>query len=158
ARLESTTIDVLLWAAVAGYEFEPDLLAATSKQLRAEIDRHISTAVSARLIVGDATPGFRFAHDLVRPTLTAIVDEQTQRQRHAAIVRAMTSAPDGDRDVLVGQVADHAWRGLPYVDGDTAVKLLVRAARQASTRLAVEEACLHYARALELVPRDDSST
>jgi tetratricopeptide (TPR) repeat protein len=69
----------------------------------------------------------------------------------------MTSAPDRDRDVLVGQVADHAWRGLPYVDGDMAVELLVTAARRASTRLAVEEACLHYARALELVPPDDSS-
>jgi predicted ATPase len=104
ARLESTTIDVLLWAAVAGYEFEPDLLAATSKQSRAEIDRHLATAVSARLVVGDAGGEFRFTHDLVRQTLTAMLDEQTQRQRHAAIVRAMTSAPERDRDVLVGHV------------------------------------------------------
>jgi tetratricopeptide (TPR) repeat protein len=157
ARLESATVDGLVWAAMVGYEFDPDLLAATSKQPRAEVDRYISTAVSARIVVSTATGGFRFAHDLVRQTLTAMLDEQTQRQRHAAIVRAMTGAPERDRDVLAARVADHAWRGLPYVDRDTAVQLLVAAARNASSRLAVDEACLHYARALELVPPDDSA-
>src|SRR5262249_55613274 len=38
---------------------------------------------------------------------------------------------------------------------DLAVRLLVAAATQASSRLAVDEACLHYARAFELVPSDD---
>jgi len=154
ARLESATVDVLMWGAMAGYEFDPDLVGAACEQPRSEIDRHISTAVSARL-VAVATGGFRFAHDLVRQTLTGMLDEQNQRQRHAAIVRAMTRAPERDRDVLAAQVADHAWRGLPYVDGDIAVRLLVAAASYASSRLAVEEACLHYARALELVPPDD---
>jgi hypothetical protein len=157
ARLESATVDVLMWAAMIGYEFDPDLLAATSEQPSAEIDRHISTAASARLVAAAATGGFRFAHDLVRQTLAAMLDEQQQRQRHAAIVRPMISAPERDRDVLAAQVADHAWRGFPYVDRDIALRLLAAAARQASGRLAVDEACLHYARALELVPPDDSA-
>jgi tetratricopeptide (TPR) repeat protein len=157
ARLESATVDVLLWAAMIGYEFEPDLLAATSEQPCAEIDRQISTAIAARLVVRAATGGFRFAHDLVRQTLTAMLDDENQRRRHAAIVRAMTSAPQRDRDVPAAQLADHARLGLPYVDGDIAVQLLVASARQASSRLAVEEACLHYSRALELVPPDNAA-
>jgi tetratricopeptide (TPR) repeat protein len=157
ARLESATVDVMIWAALVGYEFDADLLAAVTHETRAAIARHITTAVSARLVVSSDATGFRFAHDLVRQTLIGMLDEQTQRQRHAAIVRAMTSALDPERDVLAAQVADHAWRGIPYVDSDSAVRLLVAAARHASSRLAVEEACLHYARASELVPPDDAA-
>src|SRR5205085_5334281 len=44
--------------------------------------------------------------------------------------------------------------GVPSVDTATAVRLLLEAARHASSRLAAEEACRHYARALELLPSD----
>jgi tetratricopeptide (TPR) repeat protein len=157
ARLETSTVDVLTWAATLGYDFDTELLAAASERSRAEAEHHMSVAAAARLVVASGADHFRFVHDLVRQTLTGMLDEERVRALHATIVRAICSSKDLRERALPGQLADHAYLAVPSMNTASAVGLLVAAAQHASARLAADEACLHYSRALELVPPKEAN-
>ena len=100
--------------------------------------------------------GFRFIHDLVRQTLIELLSDEARRQGHAAIVAAVRSSPSFAADVLPAQLAQHAAQAIPHITAVEVISLLVAAARHATARMASEEACNHYIRALELVCDGDA--
>ncbi|MEU4448406.1 AAA family ATPase [Actinosynnema sp. NPDC050801] len=137
--------DLLTTAAVLGHEFHRRVLAATASLPVPAVDRLLDQAAQARLVLGLGGGRFAFAHDLVRETLYASLSDVDAR--HAAVVRALDGDPaDG---VSPGDLARHAHLAGDELPADRAVDLIVAAARDASRRMAVEEAAGHYRRALE---------
>lgn len=137
--------ELLTTAAVLGHEFHRRVLAATASLPVPAVDRLLDQAVQARLVVGLGGGRFSFAHDLVREALYASLPDVDAR--HAAVVRAL----EGDLadQVLPADLARHAHLAGAELPADRAVDLIVAAARDASRRMAVEEAAGHYRRALE---------
>ncbi|MFI0404381.1 AAA family ATPase [Actinomadura sp. 3N508] len=152
--LPAAVARLLTDAAVLGREFHRQVLAACAAAPVASVDRLLDQASSARLVTSLGGGRFAFAHDLVRETLYASLEEDTARRRHAAIVRAVDAAPALRDKMLVTELARHAHLAGGELEPARAVALLEAAARDAGDRLAFEEAAGHYRRALERAGRD----
>ena len=154
AHLHPGLVEILTRAAVLGTEFDPLVLAACVGQSVAEVERVLQQAIMARLVVSLDEGRFAFAHELVRETLYGSLDDTELRRLHGAVVRAVERSPGLRNRLVPADVANHARMAIPDVDAATALALLLDAARDASRRLASEEAARHYGNALELVPHD----
>ncbi|MEU4805287.1 AAA family ATPase [Actinosynnema sp. NPDC023587] len=132
-------------AAVLGREFHRQVLATTAALPVPHVDRLLDQAVQARLVRTLGAGRFAFAHDLVRETLYDALEDVADR--HAAVVTALTGAPAGQ--ALPAELARHAHLAGDRLPEEQVVDLLVEAARDANSRMAVEESCGHYRRALE---------
>ena len=134
--------ELLTTAAVLGREFHRRVVAAVASLPVPVVDRLLDQAVQARLVVGSGGGRFSFVHDLVRETLYGSLTDVAER--HAAVVRGLSAG-----EVLPVELARHAYLAGGCLEADRAVDLIVAAARDASARMAVEEAAGHYRRALE---------
>ncbi|CCH30701.1 AAA family ATPase [Actinosynnema sp. NPDC047251] len=137
--------ELLSSAAVLGPEFHRQVLAATAALPVPHVDRLLDQAAQARLVRTLGAGRFSFAHDLVRETLYGALEDVTDR--HAAVVAALAGAPTGPG--LPADLARHAYLAGDRLTEEHVVDLLVEAARDASSRMAVDEASGHYRRALE---------
>jgi tetratricopeptide (TPR) repeat protein len=154
AHLGHGVVETLTAAAVLGTEFDPQVLAACVGASVAEVTAVLDQAVRARLVMSLDNGRFAFAHDLVRETLYGSLDHVERRRLHAAVVHALERAPALRAQVVPADRAKHARLAVPDVEPAEARLLLLDAARDASRRLASEEAARHYGHALELVPED----
>jgi hypothetical protein len=142
--LPEAVVHLLTAAAVLGREFHRQVLAATVPAPVPEVDRLLDQAMVARLVVSLGEGRFAFAHDLVRETLYDALDDTGRRRLHATVVRVI------ERDLLVpGDLARHAWLASDDLEPAGVVDVLMRAARDAGNRLAMEECVGHYRRAYE---------
>ncbi|WP_226961852.1 MULTISPECIES: ATP-binding protein [Streptomyces] len=147
--------ELLRHAAVLGREFHRQVLAASLATPPARADRLLEQAVTARLVVQRGSGRFAFAHDLVRETLYAELDEAEARRRHAAVVRALDQQPALADRVVPADLARHAHLAGDEVEPAHALALLRAAAADATTRLAFDEARGHLTRAHALAARAD---
>ncbi|MFG3254455.1 AAA family ATPase [Streptomyces sp. NPDC048172] len=154
ALLPSEVAVALTAAAVLGREFHPELVAACVDLPAEDMDRLLGQAVAARLVVPLDEGRFAFVHDLVRETLSVGLEGAESVRRHAAVIRALERAPALRRHAGPSEVARHAYLAAGELDVTDVVEHLLAAARDASARLALEEAVGHYGRALELIPAD----
>lgn len=142
--------DLLVTASVLGREFHRQVLAAATSAPVPHVDRLLERAVSARLVVTRQGGRFAFAHDLVRETLYDSLEEADAARLHGAVVRALDTAPALGEKVVPADLARHAHLAGDTVDRGHRIDLLLAAARDASSRLAVDEAVSHFRRALEV--------
>lgn len=142
--------DLLVTASVLGREFHRQVLAAAASAPVPHVDRLLDRAVSARLVVTRGSGRFAFAHDLVRETLYESLEDADAARLHGAVVRALDTAPALSEKVVPADLARHAHLAGGTVDRGHRIDLLLAAARDASSRLAVDEAVGHYRRALEV--------
>lgn len=142
--------DLLITASVLGREFHRQVLAAATAAPVPHVDRLLDRAVSARLVVTRTGGRFAFAHDLVRETLYDSLEEADAAALHGAVVRALDTAPALNEKVVPADLARHAHLAGDTVDRAHRIDLLLAAAWDASSRLAVEEAVGHFRRALEV--------
>lgn len=142
--------DLLVAASVLGREFHRQVLAAATSAPVPHVDRLLDRAVSARLVVTREGGRFAFAHDLVRETLYDSLEEAEAARLHGAVVRGLDSAPALGDKIFPADLARHAHLAGDTVERDHRIDLLLAAARDASSRLAAEEAVGHYRRALEV--------
>ncbi|MDG4821342.1 AAA family ATPase [Asanoa sp. WMMD1127] len=149
--LPGSLVELLTAASVLGHEFHRQLLAAVLLAPVPQVDRLLDQAIAARLVVGRGGGRFAFGHDLVRETLYDALSEEERRNRHAAVVRAVEETPALRSRLFPADLARHAYAAGDVVAPATAVEHLVAAARDASGRLAPEEALNHFRRALERV-------
>jgi tetratricopeptide (TPR) repeat protein len=155
ARLPGDTLNVLCSAALIGTGFDLSVLAGATNSVAADLARQLQRAVAARLLA-EALPGdFRFVHDLVRETLVDLLSVDERRTRYATIAQGVERAPELKARVLPAQLAQCAYLGVPRIDPALAVEYLLAAGQDAAKRVASDEACLHYRRALELIPEQD---
>ncbi|MFD4115837.1 ATP-binding protein [Streptomyces niveus] len=142
--------DLLITASVLGREFHRQVLAAATAAPVPHVDRLLDRAVSARLVVTRTGGRFAFAHDLVRETLYDSLEEADAAGLHGAVVRALDASPALGEKVVPADLARHAHLAGDTVDRAHRIDLLLAAAWDASSRLAVEEAVGHFRRALEV--------
>ena len=140
ARLLST-------AAVLGREFHRQVLAAVAGSPVPVVDRLLAQAATVRLITVRGAGRFAFAHDLVRETLYDEFDDVGHR--HAEVVRAIDRAPALAAHVMAADIAHHAYLAGDELGLGRVLELLSAAARDATGRLATEEATGHLRRALD---------
>ncbi|MFJ2023516.1 ATP-binding protein [Streptomyces sp. NPDC087897] len=148
ALLPEPVVSLLTGAALLGREFRRQVLAVVHGSPVPHVDRLLEPAVVARILVPQPSGQYAFAHDLLRETLYASLDDAEARERHAAVVRAL-DAHGGLGDALrPGALARHAHLAGGALEPGRRIDLLLAAARDAAGRLADEEAIGHYRRAL----------
>ena len=148
ARLPDGTADVLAAAAVAGTDFDADVLAdAVDIDLEPALDA-LEAAERARLVrSAGMLDRFSFAHALVRET---IVDELPAGRRvrlHARIANALEHAA-ATRVVGAVDLAAHFAAAGTLVDPTRAVRYARAAGDEAAAKLAFDVAAEQYERAL----------
>ncbi|WP_307662213.1 AAA family ATPase [Streptomyces sp. V1I1] len=154
ALLPEPVSSLLVTAAVLGREFHRQMLAAAASAPVPHVDRLLERAVAARLVTARTGGRFAFAHDLVRETLYEALEEAQARTRHADVVRALDGSPALSEKIFPADLARHAYLAGEELERDRRVELLLAAARDASGRLAGEEAAGHYRRAMEAAGDD----
>ncbi|MFD4024736.1 ATP-binding protein [Streptomyces sp. NPDC058576] len=148
ALLPEPVVSLLTSAALLGREFRRQVLAVVHGSPVPQVDRLLESAVVARVVVPRPSGQYAFAHDLLRETLYASLDDAEARERHAAAVRALDTHGGLADAVPPGTLARHAHLAGGALDRDRRIDLLLAAARNAAGRLADEEAVGHYRRAL----------
>ncbi|MYR93619.1 MULTISPECIES: ATP-binding protein [unclassified Streptomyces] len=146
--LPEAVVSLLTAAAVLGREFRRQVLAVVHGSPVPQVERLLESAIVARVVVPRPSGGYAFAHDLLRETLYASLGDADARRRHAAAVRALDAHGGLDDAVRPGDLARHAHLAGGELERDRRIDLLLAAARDASGRLADEEAIGHYRRAL----------
>jgi DNA-binding SARP family transcriptional activator len=149
ARLPGArTAEVLTAAAVAGSEFDADVLAdATGIALERTLDA-LEAAEGARLVrPSGILDRFTFAHALVRETIVDELPAARRARLHARIARALEHAA-ATRSVLHSELAAHFDAAGTLVDAARAVAYARAAGDEAAARLAFDVAAEQYQRAL----------
>ncbi|MGW1296848.1 ATP-binding protein [Streptomyces sp. NPDC002533] len=155
ALLPEPVVSLLTSAALLGREFRRQVLAVVHGAPVPHVDRLLESAVVARVVVPRPSGQYAFAHDLLRETLYASLDDAGARERHAAAVRALDAHGGLGDAVPPGALARHAHLAGDALERDRRIDLLLAAARDASGRLADEEAAEHYRRALAVASGED---
>ncbi|MEW2062919.1 AAA family ATPase [Streptomyces sp. NPDC007002] len=155
ALLPEPVVSLLTSAALLGREFRRQVLAVVHGAPVPHVDRLLESAVVARVVVPRPSGRYAFAHDLLRETLYASLDDAEARARHAAAVRALDAHGGLGDAVPTGALARHAHLAGGALERDRRIELLLAAARDASGRLADEEAVGHYRRALAVASGED---
>ena len=161
ARLSQPCADLLAVAAVIG----PELPMAVLRRVAAEtgdLPGLLDEAVGARVLVEPAdVPGtYRFCHDLFRETILAGLPADARHRLHLSVGRALEGLRDEGTRVHPAELAAH-FGAAGGATPSEAVRYGVAAAADAATRIAFEEACAWYQRALAVLdaaPDSDPST
>ncbi|MFF0257636.1 ATP-binding protein [Streptomyces microflavus] len=155
--LPDAVVSLLTAAAVLGREFRRQVLAVVHGSPVPQVERLLESAIVARVVVPRPSGSYAFAHDLLRETLYASLGDADTRRRHAAAVRALDAHGGLGDAVRPGDLARHAHLAGEELERDRRIDLLLAAARDASGRLADEEAIGHYRRALALASGEAGS-
>jgi tetratricopeptide (TPR) repeat protein len=151
-------------AAVLGARFGGDVLASVRGSTVEDVEADLAPAVAERLLIRDHE-GYRFGHDLLREYGYERLGGAEAARLHAAAVRVLaarragldgrsaSSRAEGD-EVDLAVLADHARRADPS-SADT-YAYSVDAAREASRRLAHEQAARHWSHAVVAAPPEDA--
>ncbi|WP_274031156.1 AAA family ATPase [Streptomyces sp. MMBL 11-1] len=158
ALLPEPVVSLLTSAALLGREFRRQVLAVVHGSPVPHVDRLLEPAVVARVVVPRPSGQYAFAHDLLRETLYASLDDAEARERHAAAVRSLDAHGGLGDAVRPGALARHAHLAGSALDRDRRIDLLLTAARDAAARLADEEAVGHYRRALAVASGESSES
>lgn len=151
ARLPQTTAEVLAVAAIAGRDFDVDVVAeAASVDVEAALDA-IDAAVAAGLVVEDQQRlgWFSFTHALVAEALYAATTRARRVRRHRRIGAAAARVWTG-HDERAAEIARH-WLLAAELDPATATQACAyaaAAARVAEVRLAPGDAIASWRQAL----------
>ena len=153
ARLPEQTNTVLLVAAVAGREFDLDLVEALTELDEERALEAIEAAVVAGLVVEDeqAVGRYRFAHALVGETLYGQISRARRARLHARVGQALLDLHGPDHPDHVLELARHWWAAVPVTGAEAALPYVLAAADHAMARLAYEQADQQLRRALQLL-------
>jgi tetratricopeptide (TPR) repeat protein len=135
ARLPEQTNAVLLVAAVAGRDFDLDLVEAGGRA--GGRGRRDGGAIPIRPRAG-------------RETIYDNISKARRVRLHARVGRAVSGLHGDDPEHLL-EIARHAWAAVPVTGADAALPQVLAAADQAMTGLAFEQAEQQLRRALELL-------
>jgi tetratricopeptide (TPR) repeat protein len=160
SSLPVPTQRLLSAASVVGRTFDLDVLAAVVEAPVADLLDGLDPALEVGLIEDTDVPArFQFSHALVAETLAAEVNPSRRARLHASTARALARLRASNLDGHLADLAHHAVEGSIAGTAAEAYDWSVRAAHQASDRLAHEEAAEHWQRAtrsLELARPDDA--
>ena len=152
-RLSEEANEMLKMAAAVGREFELAVLERLNGKPRDALLDAIEQAVESQ-VVSEADRGgerYAFSHALVRETLYAELTGPKRIEVHRRIGEALEQLHGADPDPPVAELARHFSEAAPAGEAGKAIEYTEGAARRAATRLAHEDAAIHYERALEVL-------
>lgn len=155
-RLEAPAIELLRVAAVIGREVDAALLERVVLLSEEEFLSALDEALAAGLLVeADEKPGsYVFSHALIRETLYEGMSVPRRARIHKRVGEAIEATQGRRQARYLPELAHHYTRGVVDAeDAEEAIAYALRAAEQATTMLAHEEAAEHYARALDVQGR-----
>jgi predicted ATPase/class 3 adenylate cyclase len=160
SRLSEPANRALRVASLIGLEFEPALLSAADLG-DDELYAALEEAVTARLLT--EMPGgrarYRFAHALVRATLSDEISAVRRAGLHQRIAEAIEKVHAGALDNYLPALAHHwARAGVPPTQAFRAIDYASRAGDRALAQLAHDEAAGYYREALELLDAVEGET
>uniref|UniRef100_UPI00082FCCCF ATP-binding protein n=1 Tax=Actinomadura kijaniata TaxID=46161 RepID=UPI00082FCCCF len=152
-RLAEETRTLLRVAAVAGRDIDADVVAGAAGRDAAEVLEALDPAVATGLAVeAPEGPDYRFAHALVQETLYAGLGRLERARLHLRVGEAL-EARGADSAVL----AHHFARAARVGGAARTAGHAAAAARQATARLAYDEAVQLWEQALRHLPRGDDA-
>ncbi|MHC1559505.1 ATP-binding protein [Actinomycetospora sp. C-140] len=154
SRLHADTLGVLRLAAVVGPEFDPDLVRDAGGLGEETVLTALDDATAARLVIESDGLRYRFAHTLVRATLTDDLTGARRATWHRRIAEALERR--GDTDTQLEALAHH-WSRAPADPGSRrrAAGYAARAGERAGAQLAHDEAVRSLRAAVDLLPGGD---
>jgi DNA-binding CsgD family transcriptional regulator len=144
ARLSPRCRSLVSAASVLGSDLDPAALSSSTGRTLDEVLAALDEAVAAGIVT--ATAPRRFVHDLIREAARLDVGTPERLALHQRMAAYLTGL--GDAEVRVAEVAFHWLESLPSGDAVVAVSWAERAAAQAMTQLAWEQADALYGRAV----------
>jgi len=154
-RLSEGAHRLLATASVLGQDVRVDVLERVSDALEPVIDL-LDEAEAAGLLTEDRgrVGCYRFSHDLVRETLYEELSGTRRARLHGQVGVALEDLAAGGREAPWSDLAHHfVLAAAGGGDIGPAVEYSSRAAREAMSSLAYEEAVTHYQRALAVLDR-----
>ena len=148
ARLPGDVVDLLAIAAVVGKRFAIAAVAGLAGLPAEDAVTLVDSAVRAGVVEQDPPGGVRFSHELFREVLY----EGLPTTRRSALHLAVAELLERDADVAApaAQIAYHRTMALPLGDRGQALAALIEAGREATARMAFDEAAGHLRRAVEV--------
>lgn len=149
-RLSDEDNAVLDLAAVAGANFDADLIAHAAEMALLDVLDAMERAQSAGLVSATTTGRgrFCFVHDLFRSARYDCLPAGRRLELHRRVTVALTRHADDDR--FIPALAHHACAAAPLIDPSLAIDYARRASDLAARSLAFEESTEHYRRALDV--------
>jgi tetratricopeptide (TPR) repeat protein len=159
AGLSPEAVISLRAAAVIGREFDLRVLSSASTLSLERLIGVLAEATRAAVVSEDPNvpTAFSFTHDLVRETLYEDLPSIRRMELHRTVGEVLVEAFRDDLEPHLPAIAHHFSQSAPLGDVDRAVDYAVRAGDQAAAVLAYEDAALLYARAVQLLPRDEAA-
>ena len=159
-RLPDDTQALLMVAAVAGRELDPDLLEHVTGLDPEHLLLNLEPAIAAGLVtMAERGWGFRFRHPLIHESLRASAGRLERARLHATIAAALesissasTAASSADTAADLAQLAYHYLAAGPFGDPAKAVKYAREAAGRAVRQGAWQDAVRHLEQALTAIP------
>jgi DNA-binding SARP family transcriptional activator len=149
ARLPDDTQSLLMVAAVAGRELNPDLLEYVTGIDAEHLLLNLEPAIAAGLVTtADEGWGFRFRHPLIHESLYAGTGHIDRARLHARVAAALEAISSAGTAVDVAQLAYHYLSAGPVGDPAKAVKYAREAAARAVGQAAWQDAIRHLEQAL----------
>ncbi|MER5429527.1 BTAD domain-containing putative transcriptional regulator [Streptomyces sp. NPDC002588] len=141
AGLDDRARDLLRVAALIGRDVDLRLLSrATGVDIAECLDRLEPLHTLGLLEPGPQGPSsLRFAHDLVRESVSETATTQQVTQLHLRVADALEQIHADDEDVAE-RLAYHLWAAGPLAEPDRTAEALIRAGRRAAAKLAFESA------------------
>jgi DNA-binding SARP family transcriptional activator/RecA/RadA recombinase len=157
AHLPEISAQAVRVAAVAGQDFALADVATACEAADEPIAAGLDAAVGAGLVDETETPGhYRFAHALIREAVLAGLTATRRALLHRRMAEVLEALPDSRRAARAPELARHLLDARPLVDPALAARAALRAAEEATRRLAYEDAAelLERAAAGDLDERD----
>ncbi len=156
ARLDPVTRDLLELAAVAGPEFELDVLRLAAPVQLERIDA-FEPAMRSGVIEELPFPAlaYRFTHELVRRALYDHLSVLRRAELHLRIAEALEQVDRPPRGRVLADLAHHFAAAAPIGGAARAMQYNLLAAEAASAALAYDEAAARLHTALELGVEDE---
>jgi DNA-binding CsgD family transcriptional regulator len=159
ARLHPETTGLLELAAVAGADFQLDVLRDAAglpdDGLRAALDEALRSGMVEEL--NEPALTYRFAHELVRRALYDRLSGLRRAELHLRVGEALERAHPLDPGRTLPGLAYHFAAAAPFGERIKAIDYSVRAARAARASLAYDDAAAHLRTALELGIGDEGA-
>ena len=146
AALPGAAAAALRTAAVIGQRFSADLAALVSGQPSGAVAEALAAAVRARVVSRDGTDAYRFAHDLFREYAYDQLPAAERASLHRRIGQALEASRAAGGEITLAELARHFVLADPV--SAQAWEYSVTAAREATARLAYEEAVRHWEHAV----------
>ena len=153
ARLSDEVTETLEVAAVAGREFEEDLL---ERVLDRPVGADLDAALGARILERhrDETSPYLFAHAVFREALYEGLGAARRLELHERVALALEELCGSEREPHLQALARHFVNAGPR-HAETALDYALAAARQATEQLAHADAADYLERALDLLGADE---